>query len=95
MRILKINSLPSIKESYWIDKDFIMFHACFQLFEDCVEQEKLFDSWQYESEVQLELRDLYYGWWKEVKENEDFDASSDEAQEKLELLIRHRRYLWT
>ena len=95
MRILKINSLESKKELPWCDKDYIMFYACFQLFEDCVEQENLFDSWQYESEVQVELRDLYYSWWKIVKEEEDFNCASNGAQEKLELLIKLRRYLWT
>lgn len=95
MRILKINSLESKKELSWCDKDYIMFYACFQLLEDCVEQECLFDYRRYESEIQIELRDLYYGWWKVVKEEDDFDCASDEAQEKLELLIRLRRYLWT
>ena len=95
MRILKINSLPSVKESSWLDRDYIMFYACFQLFEDCVEKENLFDHWRYEPEVQLELRDLYYGWWKVIKNKEDFNEVSDGAQEKLELLIRLRRYLWT
>lgn len=94
MRILKINSLPSVKEQPWCDRDYIMFHACFQLFEDCVEKENLFDDWQYDHEVQIELRDLYFGWWKIVKESGKFDCHSDETQEKLELLVKYRRYLW-
>ena len=39
MRTLKITTLPSVKEQPWCDRDYIMFHACFQLLTDWVEQE--------------------------------------------------------
>lgn len=67
-----------------------MFHACFQLLEDCVEKEKLFDNF----EVPEHLKSLYK-WWKEVKDSEDFDSGSQDSQAKLELLIKHRQFLWT
>lgn len=94
MRILKINSLPSVKEQPWCDRDYIMFHACFQLLEDCVEKEKLFDNWGNNFEVQEHLKTLYK-WWKEVKDSEGFDSGSQDSQAKLELLIKYRQFLWT
>ena len=71
-----------------------MFHACFQLLVDCVEQERLFDNWKCNSEVQVDLKTLYE-WWKSSKDSEDFDIGSKEAQAKLELLIKHNMFLWT
>ena len=39
MRTLKINTLPSVKEQSWCDRDTIMLHACFQILVDWVEKE--------------------------------------------------------
>lgn len=94
MRTLKVHTLPSVKEAPWLERDFILFHSCFQILSDCIEKENLFDQWQYTEEVQIDLRSIYY-WWQENKNKEDFDSLEDEAQEKLELLIKNRRYLWT
>ena len=96
MRTLKIHTLPSVKEAPWLDKDYILFHANFQIFCNCVEEENLFDQWLCEeySETMNILKNLY-NWWQENKNKEDFDSLEDEAQEKLELLIKNRRYLWT
>ena len=93
MRTLKITTLPSVKEQPWCDRDYIMFHACFQLLVDCVEQERLFDNWECNSEVQADLKTLYE-WWKSSKDSENYDSSSKEAQKNLELLIKHRQFLW-
>lgn len=97
MRTLKINSLPSVKEQSWCDRDYMMYHACFQLFVDFVEKEDGLNhaNYEYYKETVDELRGLY-DWWKSLEGsyNSDFEAS-DEAQEKLELLIKHRRFLWT
>jgi hypothetical protein len=92
MRTLKINSLPSVKEQPWCDKDYIMFHACFQLLVDWVEKEDGLNHCNYEAHKETVdvLRELY-NWWKSI---EDFEGSVD-SQAKLELLVRHRSFLWT
>jgi hypothetical protein len=92
MRTLKIHTLPSVKEQSWCDRDYIMFHACFQLFVDWVEKEDGLNHWSFETykETIDDLRGLYY-WWKSI---EDFE-NSDESQAKLELLIKYRQFLWT
>jgi hypothetical protein len=92
MRTLKIHTLPSVKEQSWCDRDYIMFHACFQLLVDWVEKEDGLNHCNYEiyKEVIDDLRGLY-DWWKSI---EDFE-NSDESQAKLELLIKHRTFLWT
>lgn len=96
MRTLKIHTLPSVKEAPWLDRDFILFHSCFQILSDFVEQEEGLDAWthgDYKKTNRI-LKSLYF-WWQENKNKEDFDSLEDEAQEKLELLIKYRRYLWT
>lgn len=94
MRILKINTLESVKISPWCDRDHIMFHACFQLLVDWVEQEEGLLNWAHEKYIEpiSNLKGLYK-WWKKL--DEEYDLMEDLAQEKLELLIKLRRYLWT
>lgn len=59
--LLKIRSL----DDGWCDKDVVMLHACFQLLEDCVEEENLFDGhtdWEQSDEfkqARMELGALY------------------------------------
>ena len=47
MRILKIDSLPNVKQ--WVDRDHIMLHACFQILQDCVEKENVDTHCNYEA----------------------------------------------
>lgn len=92
MRTLKITTLPSVKEQPWCDRDYLLFHASFQILVDWVEQEDgLNDDVEHQDIVSI-LRDLYT-WWKE--NSETIDCVEDLAQEKLELLVKHRRFLWT
>lgn len=96
MRLLKIKSLPSVKECSWIDEDFIMFHSCFECLERWVENENGLEHANYEihKEIIDVLKDLY-NWWIENREDKSLDTSTDENQERLELLIKHSRFLWT
>lgn len=91
MRILKINSLPSVKEAPWQDRDYILFNACFQILVDFVEKEDGLKMWC-DNEAVPTLEGLY-SWWKNIEP--EYDLVCDEAQEKLELLIKNRRLLWT
>ena len=92
MRTLKINTLPSVKEQSWCDRDTIMLHACFQILVDWVEKEGgLTDAVEHQDTISI-LRDLY-NWWQENRET--VGCVEDLAQEKLEQLIKHRRFLWT
>ena len=98
--ILKIKSL----DDGWKDKDAVMLHACFQLLDDCIEEEKLFDGdidWDHNEktrEAEKKLRALFE-WWKQRKKLEEI--ASDEKQqynedtEKLTELVKLRHWLWT
>lgn len=91
MRTLKINTLPSVKEQPWCDRDYLLFHSCFQILVDWVEKEDgLNDDVEHQDIVTI-LRDLY-NWWKE--NSEIVDCVEDLAQEKLEQLVKYRRFLW-
>jgi hypothetical protein len=94
MRVLKINSLKSVKEQPWCDRDYLLFHACFQILVDWVEQEEGIENWRFE-EYQTPINTLksLYDWWKSL--DEEYDLAEDSAQEKLEQLVKLRRYLWT
>lgn len=96
MRILKINSLPSTKQ--WVDRDFIMLHACFQILEDCVEKEKIDTHSNYVANKTFvdEVRFLN-AWWSKRKDH-IFDTNDDNGKEDDEMLgrlIKIRRSLWT
>jgi hypothetical protein len=97
MIILKINSLPSRKEQSWLDRDYMMTHCCFQLLVDWVEQEGGLEHCNYVAHKDTVdvLRGLY-DWWKSYagKYDSDFEGSED-SQAKLELLVKHRQFLWT
>ena len=92
MRILKINSLPSAKT--WIDRDFIMLHAYFQILVDCVEQEKVDTHCNYESHKEFvdEVRFLY-NWW--IKRKDESIKNENEDDQILLRLMIIRNELWT
>jgi hypothetical protein len=92
MRTLKIKSLAPKKE--WIDKDAIMLHACFQLLEDYIEEEKGDIQCCYETHKDFvdELRSLY-AWWQIRKKDIYSEDNSDD--EMLLRLMKIRSFLWT
>jgi hypothetical protein len=98
MRILKIQSLPNVKEQSWIDRDEIMLHACFQILQDCIEKEGVDNHCDYEHHKGFidEIRELNK-WWKErqEKEWEDDDKQNEEDEEMLVRLMKVRLFLWT
>lgn len=95
MRTLKIHSLPSVKEQPWCDRDYTMFHACFQLLVDWVEQEDGLNHCNYEAHKEtVDVLTELYTWWTSREYGSDFEGSED-SQAKLELLIKHRQFLWT
>lgn len=96
--VLKIESLPDD----WRDKDEIIFHACFQLLKDFVEQEMIeIIDWEYDEETKnakAEI-DFLYNWWKKRNhQEEDFDKIKQQYEQDnqmLKRLIDVRMYLWT
>lgn len=93
MRLLKIESLPKSKQ--WIDRDYIMLHACFQLLKDCVEKENLLNDAVYESHKDFaDEAKFLYDWWMERKDDEEYD-NDDEDNEMLARLVKIRLFLWT
>lgn len=97
MRILKINSLPPVKDVPWIDRDHVMLHACFQLLQDVVEKEDILNHVAYVGDQAVildEIRELYE-WWL-VRKDQDRDNDLDEEDDKMLIrLIKVRLYLWT
>jgi len=93
MRVLKIATLPSVKEA-WQDRDRIMLHGCFQLLIDFVEKEDGLNHCNYEfhKETVDELKYLY-DWWKEYIELLIIDE--DVEQEHLLRLVKQRTFMWT
>jgi hypothetical protein len=94
MRILKIESLPNSKT--WVDRDFIILHACFQILKDYVEKEsRKYDTFKDEKFIN-EVETLYK-WWN--KRNEDIkeknvDQQIKEDNEMLLRLMKIRTSLW-
>jgi hypothetical protein len=102
--LLKIKSLTE----EWCDKDIVMLHACFQLLEDSIKEENLFDGhtdWEQSDEfkqARVELQELY-DWWIERKELEKSSNFHDlinrenyeEDNKRLKKLIKWRHMLWT
>lgn len=97
MRILKIHTLPSVKECSWIDKDYIMLHACFQLLVDCVEEEKVHEHCNYEHhKKEIDEVLFLYNWWKQYSQGDSLSTLGYEVpQEMLTRLIKIRGFLWT
>lgn len=93
MRILKIDSLPNAKQ--WVDRDYIILHACFQILQDCVEKENVDTHYDYEAYKDFvdEVR-LLYKWWLKRKNDDSFD-NDGEDNEMLNRLIKIRQALWT
>jgi hypothetical protein len=93
MRILKIKSLQSVKNG-WVDKDMIMLHACFQLLENFIVEEKGLHNCNYEfhKESMDECKYLY-NWWKDNKDSVTIDDKV--ADEHLMRLVKIRGFLWT
>jgi len=93
----------------WVDRDFILLHACFQCLTDCVEQENLFSghvSWDHDDTVRAVHQELMtlYEWWKAravalAAETGIIDALYSDGyeadNEMLIRLIKFRGYLWT
>lgn len=94
MRILKIDSLPSVNED-WVDRDEIMLHACFQILEDCIEKEHVDTHCNYEANKDMvdEIRFLSK-WWKERINRGRHIETEDEDDAMLLRLMEIRRCLW-
>lgn len=95
-RLLKIESLPNSKE--WVDRDYIMLHACFQLLQDCVDKEGLLThcDQEYHKEELTEVK-ILYDWWQTRKLEIhacDFNGEKKDS-EMLQRLIDIRNFLWT
>jgi len=96
--VLKIESLPN----GWRDKDDVIFHACFQLLKDFVEQEKEIIKqidWKHTEEIKnaKEEIDFLYNWWLErVKEEDSLEEKQYlEDNRMLIRLIEIRKHLWS
>lgn len=94
MRYLKIQSLP--KSDTWIDRDYIMLHACFQILKDAVEKEGVDTHVHYESckEFVDEVRFLY-NWWEERCKEDVWGDDEERDNEMLNRLFKIRQQLWT
>ncbi len=93
MRILKIDSLPD--STNWVDRDFIMLHACFQILQDCVDEEKVDEHCDYESHKDfVDECKILYNWWIVRKNDLSFD-NDGEDDEMLMRLMKIRTGLWT
>lgn len=91
MRNFKIESLPPSKE--WIDKDFVILHACFQCVKDFVEQENAFQFSPEEDENTQILHELY-DWWMIRKDEFEGLKGKNKDDEMLLKLMKIRSWLW-
>ena len=91
MRVLKINSLPTVKD--WIDRDTIMLHACFQILEDCIEKENV-DTNSTHKDFINEVKELNK-WWQIRKRIIHTIDTIEEDDKMLSRLIKIRTCLWT
>ena len=96
MRILKIQTLNSVREESWIDRNYLMFHTCFQILVDWVEKEDGLNHCNYIAHKEtIDILRSLYDWWKSIGDyNSDFE-NSEESQAKLVLLINNCMFLWT
>jgi len=75
-RTLIIPTLPKGRRE-WADNSGVMFHACFTLLADCIENEHLLDGsidWMANKQsrkAKAEIEALY-DWWKKIKDDEDW-----------------------
>lgn len=94
MRILKIHSLPNSRN--WIDRDYLMLHACFQILTDFIEKENGDSNCDYEENKEFvdEVRFLY-DWWKIRRDEESLDIEFEKDDEMLIRLMKVRTQLWT
>lgn len=95
---LKIDSLTE----EWVDKDFILLHACFQLLKDFVEKEDVDhrqNDWSFNEDqaaAKVEI-DYLYKWWISYSRSA-WRGDSKEYEIENEMLIRLvniRKFLWT
>lgn len=101
MKPSNVLNIKTLSEE-WTDKDMVILHACFQLLNDCVENENLFDghiNWTIDDEqltAKFELEKLY-NWWQSRKDRNDcLDKEQYEEDNKMLIkLIMFRKYLWT
>jgi hypothetical protein len=97
MRTLKIESLPNKK--HWVDKDFIILHACFQILKDFVDEEKGNTHCNYDAHKSFVNEvNFLYNWWKERKNKnvvENYDKQMKEDDKMLIRLMKIRTSLWT
>jgi hypothetical protein len=92
MRILKIESLQPIKEVPWVDRDFLMLHACFQILKDFVEEEDGLNHAD-DDEFNAEVKELYDWWCRQDYGTQEIADKKD--IEMLDRLIKIRCQLWT
>lgn len=92
MRKLAIESLPSSK--FWIDRDEIMLHSCFQILKDCVEKENICEDPFKNKDIIKEIKFLYK-WWNKRNKSLYTDKQIIEDESMLLRLIKIRTSLWT
>ena len=84
----------------WCDNDEIMLHACFELMVDCIENEKLFENFDWKhseksKKEKVELK-LLHSWWKKRLNKKSFtEKDYKEENAMLIRLIKIRSRLWT
>jgi hypothetical protein len=106
MKPANVLSIKTLSDD-WSDKDMVILHACFQLLVNCIEEEKLFEFIDWESnneakKIKTEIQELH-NWWIERTEAEKkngidslwSDEQYKEDDEMLIRLIKIRKYLWT
>jgi hypothetical protein len=97
----KYNVIKTDLPPTWHDRDHLMFHACFTLLKDFIEKERPWEATASKTELVaaygleranhwVKLQKLY-SWWIALESGIELD----EHQEKLEQLVKYRRYMWT
>ncbi len=95
MRILKINTLPKVKDK-WVDRDIVMLHACFQILVDCIEKENLLTHCNYESHKEsIDEATALYKWWHLRCKRSYKNNITEEDTAMLLRLMNIRSFLWT
>jgi hypothetical protein len=87
--------IATIDKKGWCDRDVVMYHACFQILVDFVEQEKGLEHCNYEAHKDsVDVLKGLYDWWKAVDHN-TLDLYSPIAKKNINKLMKHRGFLWT